>query len=205
MENGNERNAAKDVRGLDIIDPSSLGIAAPKAASNPASEPIAPGIGAGNSFAESAPRKRGRPKGSKNKGRVETAPGQKAALPVDRDAISAILLSCHAMLAGIAKTPELAIDKQESDALADASAKVAELYDVSADPKTVAWCNLAMTVGMIYGTRFIAISARRKNERAKRREKVVPINGADFSSGVTPGAGKLPDWDTGPLPPRTKQ
>jgi hypothetical protein len=109
------------------------------------------------------------------------------------------------MLAGIAKTPELAIDKQESDALADASAKVAELYDVSADPKTVAWCNLAMTVGMIYGTRFIAISARRKNERSKRREKVVPINGADFSSGVTAGPGKLPDWDTGPLPPRTKQ
>lgn len=205
MENGNERDVAKDGRGLDIIDPSSLGIAAPSPASNPAGESASAGIGAGKSFAESAPRKRGRPKGSKNKGRAETIGAQKAAIPVDRDAISAILLSCHAMLAGIAKTPELAIDKQESDALADASAKVAELYDVSADPKTVAWCNLAMTVGMIYGTRFVAISARRKLERSKRREKVVPINGSGFSPDSPTGPGKLPDWDTGPLPPHTKQ
>ena len=104
------------------------------------------------------------------------------------------------MLAGIAKTPELALDKAESDAIADASVKVAAMYDLTADPKIVAWSNLAMTLGMVYGSRFIAINARKKTAKETRREKVVPINGGAFGVPEV----KLPGWDTSPLGPDGK-
>lgn len=97
------------------------------------------------------------------------------------------------MLAGITKTPELVLDKAESDSIANATAKVAEHYDVVASPKIVAWCNLAMCLGAVYGTRFVAISARKKTERPQRKtDKVVPINGGPFL-----GPGKLPPFDGG--------
>lgn len=106
------------------------------------------------------------------------------------------------MLAGITKIPELAIDPQESRAIADASAKVAEFYDMTADPKIIAWCNLAMVLGTTYGTRIVAINMRKKSERQKRSEKVTPIR-PDVSAGGIPAV-KLPDWNTAPLGPDGK-
>jgi len=105
------------------------------------------------------------------------------------------------MLASITKTPELILDESEAKAIAEATAKVSELYDLSADPKTIAWCNLAMVCGTVYGTRFIAIRSRKKERKETvRKDKIVPINGGQF---VPP---TLPDWDTGPVDPnRTKQ
>lgn len=108
------------------------------------------------------------------------------------------------MLAGLTKTPELALDKSESDAIADATAKVAVHYDVTASPKIVAWCNLTMCLGMVYGTRFIAISARKKNERAKRSEKVSPIRpGVNVDTTGIPQV-KMPDWNFDPVGPDGK-
>lgn len=106
------------------------------------------------------------------------------------------------MLAGITKIPELAIDQQESRAIADASAKVAEFYDMTADPKIIAWCNLAMVLGTTYGTRIIAINMRKKSERQKRGEKVTPIR-PNVNAGGIPEV-KLPGWDTSPIGPDGK-
>lgn len=143
----------------------------------------ATGIGNGTRTA----KRRGRPPGSKNKTE------QKAdAITVDKDAVTAILLSCHAMLAGITKTPELAIDANEAALLGDGIAKVAILYDVTASPKTVAWCNLAMVTGMVYGTRIMAISARKKDARKKRTDKVRPIRAGVDIDGVNIGGGMPP-------------
>jgi hypothetical protein len=73
------------------------------------------------------------------------------------------------MMAGaILDTPELALDDGESKALADAAQKVAAHYDHSMDPKTLAWVNLAMVAGGIYGTRIFAIRARLKKDAAAK-------------------------------------
>lgn len=134
-------------------------------------------------------RKRGRPRGSKN--RIS----EKAALSVNTDAITAILLSGHAMLAGITKTPELVLDEREASAISDSAAKVASFYDVTADPKIVAWANLAMILGMVYGTRFVAVSMRKKNERKTRTDNVRPIHPNVAPAGISPD-GKMPPFDS---------
>jgi hypothetical protein len=78
------------------------------------------------------------------------------------------LLSCHALLAGIAKTPELQIDATEAKLLAQGIVDVAKFYPVAVDPKMLAWINLTMIAGTIYGTRVFALAATKpaKEERA---------------------------------------
>jgi len=84
------------------------------------------------------------------------------------DAFSAILLTGHAMLSGITKVPELALEESEATELASALNTVNNFYRVAVAEKTLAWLNLAMVGGMIYGTRLIAIRERRSNARAER-------------------------------------
>lgn len=66
------------------------------------------------------------------------------------------------MLAGIIKTPELAIDKTEADTIAAAAAQVAELYNIEASAHMVAWTNLLMTLGMVYGPRVVVMMSKPK-------------------------------------------
>lgn len=120
--------------------------------------------GAGSDGTE--PRKRrGRKPGTKNKPK-ETSDNLAG--------IESILFSIHAMGAAITHTPELALSMEEAHLIADAAQKVAENYPLVVDPKTVAWINLAMVLGTVYGTRIIAIGARHKEERKKRP---IPISG----------------------------
>lgn len=44
--------------------------------------------------------------------------------------------------------------------MAEAIVKVSEQYDHAMNPKVLAWVNLAMVAGGIYGTRVVAIRAR---------------------------------------------
>lgn len=203
MENANFFGNRKDGRAISGIDPNSL---AGSAGNTPAGDPAeSPGTSTSTNTsgaAESAPKRRGRPPGSKN--RTREIAGQKSTIPVDRDAISAILLSAHAMLAGITKIPELEIDVKESQAIADATAKLAEFYDLTADPKIIAWANLCMILGTTYGTRIITINMRRRNERIKRRDKVVPINPTVAMGTVGIPDIKMPGWDTSPIGPDGK-
>lgn len=81
-----------------------------------------------------------------------------------------MLVSIHLSLAAVTKTPELALDPQESKQLAVASAAVASMYAVEIDPKMVAWANLIGAVGMVYIPRAYLIADRRKKERGPRPE-----------------------------------
>lgn len=138
---------------VSVIDPDSLGSAGASEAGN-----------GGNS----EPRKRrGRPPGS-GKGAGKKANSQ------DISGIESILFSVHAMLAAITKTPELALDPSEANKLGAAIVGVQQHYDVLVDAKTMAWINLAMTAGAIYGTRIFAITARKgKEKEAKKSANVV--------------------------------
>jgi hypothetical protein len=73
------------------------------------------------------------------------------------------------MLAAICKTPELELGKEESENLANATANVAKHYDITASEKALDWGNLCLTLGVVYGPRFVMINARRKEERAAKR------------------------------------
>lgn len=172
MENGNERNPFKlgEVpNGIASIDPGSIGkIGSETGNARRGSDSAAAGTG---SVGGEPARKRGRPKGSHNKPHTET----QASIPLDRDAVTAILFSIHTMLAAATKTPELALDEKEARGIAEAATKVAAFYDVAASAKTIAWANLVSALGVVYGPRVIAIGMRRKHERAKRSDKVTPI------------------------------
>lgn len=175
----------------NAIDPASFAPAPRPAATVAATGTDAsPGTGT-----DSGTRKRGRPPGSKNKANLSIKPQPTRTAPLSVDGVSAILFSIHGMLAGVTRVPELKLDDAESKQLASAIAEVAKHYDLTADPKMVAWTNLAMTAGAIYGTRMVAIGMRKKTEAKKSQPKPAPENN------VFPfPAGTLPPMDGGSTP-----
>lgn len=118
---------------------------------------------AGNSAGE--PRKRrGRKPGT------GSTRSQKQA-PLDINGIEKILYSGHSILAAITKTPEFQLANQEAEEIAKAIGNVSRHYDVSASAKTVDIANLIMVLGMVYGSRLLAIRARKTNERKKQSQQ----------------------------------
>lgn len=92
----------------------------------------------------------------------------------------------HGLLAGIARTPELAIDKSEADTLAKSIANVSRHYDVSMQAKTLDWINLMMACGMVYGPRIMVIGANRRASRATQAPRNAAPTGP--APGETPGS-----------------
>lgn len=96
----------------------------------------------------------------------------------------------HMMLAQAAATQEFALSEPESKALAESVRGVLAFYPTSViDPKTIAWVNLAICAGGIYGTRILAIRARkRRKEREEKQQpqNVVPIGGTPLNSPIPP-------------------
>jgi hypothetical protein len=84
------------------------------------------------------------------------------------------------MAATFLKTPELALDEAEAKQLSDAVTRVSELYEIPLmDEKTMAWVNLAITAGTIYGPRAVAVVAVKMNRKPKG-----PVIVPDFNQGV---------------------
>lgn len=138
-------------------------------------DPVAaagPGNDAGNS--DTGPKRRGRKPGSGNR-----APKSKVTL--DLNAIEAMLLSTHMMLAAVTKTKELQLDPQEAKQIANATANVARHYDLGASQKAIDWAALMNVCALAYGTRFFAIRARMAQEK---RDAARPSNGM---AGPPPG------------------
>lgn len=90
----------------------------------------------------------------------------------------------HAMLAGIVKAPELELDESEAGQLAVALSTVNAFYHVEVAEKTMAWVSLAMVAGTVYGSRLVAIGARRREERGATRAR--PVNAAPVQPVATP-------------------
>lgn len=111
-------------------------------------------------------KRRGRPPGSRNSTSAKT--------PKNLEGIESLLLSVHFMGATILGTPELALDPEESKKLSNAIQNVAQYYPVGLSPKMMAWINLGMVAGGIYGTRMVAIYKRMETERMKKTK--IPFN-----------------------------
>lgn len=148
--------------GLILIDPGNIG----DSGSN---------NGSATDTAGDTPKRRGRKPGS-------TYASKKGAANLDVNGVESILYSAHAMLAGIFKAQEFALDKTEAKSLAEAISNVSRHYDVAATQKSIDWTNLLMVCGMVYGTRFVAM---RENRKAKRRDRQDP---ADSGTQIDPNA-----------------
>ena len=128
----------------------------------PAADPAAPY----GRHPDGTPRKR-RPYAARGTG------GARAAQEKDKASIRGIeklLYSLHQMGAVFLSAPELELDATEARDLANAVRDVQEHYSVSISPKAEAWANLAVVALGLYGTRAIAIGARRSQERKEKRE-----------------------------------
>src|SRR5271170_7829699 len=96
------------------------------------------------------PKRRGRPKGSKNRqssGGSDTE--EKTPLHLTAD-LESLLISAHLMLASVT-VEEMMIDPTEADRLAKALRELAKFYPMGLDPKKFAWAQFAMAIGGIYG------------------------------------------------------
>jgi hypothetical protein len=109
------------------------------------------------------PRRRGRPPGSVSR-KTEKISGT---LIPD---LERLLFSANLMLAAICKTPELEIDKQEAQLVAEAVKELAKHYPVGMDPKKIAWANLIAALGTVYGPRVMVIWQKPGKPRAVVQE-----------------------------------
>lgn len=114
----------------------------------------------------SGTRRRGRPRGTGGKSR--TTPTQTTS------DIAEILYTVHFGIANMFKSEMFAITTDESEKLARAITRVTELYEVRLLPeKQMAWLNLAMALGGVYGPRIAASSFKKK--AAKKGPQIVDM------------------------------
>lgn len=67
-------------------------------------------------------------------------------------------------------SPEVAISQDESKAISKAVVNVAQYYDLTADPKMLAWANLTFVLAGVYGSKAFAIYGRKKRERHEKEK-----------------------------------
>lgn len=109
----------------------------------------------------------------KRRGRKPGSTNKKSQTPLSVNGLEALLYSSHMMLASMMQAPGLALDKEESTRLAEATANVARHYNVEASEKALDWTNLIMALGMIYGPRLIEFR-RVQGEKRKTAAKANP-------------------------------
>lgn len=121
-----------------------------------------------------APRRRGRQKGSKNRSGGTGANQYNTYKKQAATDLSGILMSLHMMGAAFLKVPELELDQKEAERLSDAVNRVQAEYNIPIlDPKTMAWINLAMVAGGVYGPRIVAHSLRTKREKREGKAQTI--------------------------------
>lgn len=119
---------------------------------------------------ESSRRGPGRPKKDGTGTGKETQKEKLAVNPgkVDLDSLNFTLFYAHELLAKAARTPEIALDKDEARRMAESAMNVMQHYNIKASQKAIDWGNLVLTMSIIYGGKFHAISERQKHERAAK-------------------------------------
>jgi hypothetical protein len=87
----------------------------------------------------------------------------------------------HLGIAGATKTPEMALDEDESKLLANATVNLLSEFDIRPDPKVEAAFGLIIAAGSVYGPRFYLINKRRAEEKAAKKNSpnVVPFGQMD--------------------------
>lgn len=106
--------------------------------------------------------------------------------------LTSVILVAHATLAALVNIREFELSEDEAGKLSEASKEVLKHYPLGVSEKTLAWVNLAIVGGGIYGTRFMAYNIRKAAERRARMVNVTPAAAAaaaSASSGQAPATG----------------
>lgn len=117
------------------------------------------------------PKKRGRPKGSKNSSGDAPKKSQ-ARMAQDTVELGRQIVGLHKLASMISGFPELEISDTEGAMLANGINSVCQEYGLSLNGKTGAAIQLLGAAGVIYIPRAFAIQ-KRINEEAKKRGEVV--------------------------------
>lgn len=145
------------------------GAARPATSSGGAIDPES-GVRSGGTDSGTPPKRgRGRPPGSGNKpGSGKSA--SKATLSIEK-----LLFSVHQMGAMLMDAPDLELTRDEAKQVADAVADVSALYDMPiVNEKAAAWGNLALVVGMVYGTRAVSVVKKvGRNKAGKKGPEII--------------------------------
>lgn len=107
-----------------------------------------------------AGKKRGPKPGSKRKSKFTSETSPKIDIAIDK--LTQGVAFIHCTLANVLHIPELEMGADEAGNVVAASIDVLSQYDLTPDPKTVAWLNLTMVLATVYGTRVMAFNARQK-------------------------------------------
>ena len=100
-----------------------------------------------------------------------------------QETIKPFVEMAHTWAAVLLKTPELAITSDESKQLSDAYETFCKYHNVPVmTAKRMSELQLIGPLGMVYGTRFVAIMDRKKAERAQRRAPIVSITGIQHNN-----------------------
>lgn len=109
----------------------------------------------GGTDTDSEPKRRGRPRGSRNQSRNVI---EKTANNLNVD-IAALLMSAHLMLASLT-APEMVLSLNEAQDIEKAIKELGKHYPIGLDPKKFAWIQLSFVLAQVYGTRAVAIYKR---------------------------------------------
>lgn len=160
----------------------------------------------GNGIADGSARrtKRGtidrRTRAGRNLSPSEASSNLAAPVKTKMVSLSDAILSLHDLAAGIFEIDELQIDENDAKRLSDAVLEVSKYHIDAFDPKKVAYFNLAMVAGGIYGTRVMAYRRRMERERAKKRLSVMPNAQPPAAAPPTRNAATLEEY-LGGMPP----
>lgn len=94
---------------------------------------------------------------------------------MDLSGLAALFVGAHVQLAAATNTPELAITDDEGEEFLKRAQNVLRHYSIETTQKTLDWIAFYGSVGMMYGTRAIAIYNRQRSERQPqpRRGEVI--------------------------------
>lgn len=112
---------------------------------------------------------------SKAPSRPSVATAKKGSLDVN--SIQFALTGIHALLAVAMSAPELELEASESETVAKNIVAVGRHYDLQQTAKATDWGNLIVSLGVVYGGRFMRIGIRRKAENKGKARDVKPGTG----------------------------
>lgn len=104
-------------------------------------------------------------RGRRSNGGSNSASGKKANNSVGVDALTETLLIIHAGVASLSGISEIALERDDSERLSQATVNVLNEFDITPSPKAQAIIGLIATAGMIYGPKYYLYRTRIKEEK----------------------------------------
>jgi hypothetical protein len=96
---------------------------------------------------------------------------------LDVNSIQFALTGIHSLLAVAMSAPELNLSPEESETVAKNIVAVGRHYDLQQTAKATDWGNLIVSLGVVYGGRFMSIGIRKSAEKKARSRDVKPGTG----------------------------